>query len=286
MATQQSKEIVVNDAVRALLYEVTVNPKPGLVDPTRSGAHPDMDAFDFIDSALCLQPYFEKCFAAGAEFHEEDLRHLFSIIRGYGIVAEKEMFKTTSGLNTHKGAIFSLGILVTAVGYQQGHGEFLAQELPAIVQKMLVGMVEHDFANTSLKKEQELTAGERQFVKYGITGIRGEAAAGFPAVFEYGFPYLCETKGIRNERLVDTFMKIVSCTQDSNLIKRAGSLDIVAWAQRQAAEFLELGGSSTRNGSKKIRELDEIFTTKKLSLGGSADLLILTIFLGLLTSKL
>lgn len=286
MVIQLNQEKIVNIAIKSMLYEVTVNPKPGLVDPVRSGAHPDMDVFDFIDSALCLRPYFARCFSIGTTYNEQDLRGLFRDIRGYGIDAEKKMLTTTKGINTHKGAIFSLGILVTAVGYQSQQTNFLIDQLPVIISGMVEGLIGHDFVDVYSKKSSEMTAGEKQFVMYGIRGIRGQAVSGYPAVFKYGFPYLCQTTGTRNQRLLDTFMKIVSCTQDSNLIKRAGSVDIVDWVQSQAVEFLKLGGSKTKEGMKKLVELDCLFTKKKLSLGGCADMLILTIFLGLLTEYL
>lgn len=286
MTSRLEQEKVENDAIRAMLYEVSVNPKPGLVDPVRSGAHPDMDVFNFIDSALSLRPYFRKCFSSGVAFDGKDLRDLFDSIRADGIVAEKTMLAATKGLNTHKGAIFSLGILVTALGYQNQTRGLVVDELPAIVSSMLAGLLQDDFAGVQSKAPDRLTAGEKQFIKYGITGIRGQAAAGYPAVFKNGLPYLCQTTGTRNQRLLDTFMKIISCTQDSNLIKRAGNIEIVKQVQLQAVKFLKAGGSKTKAGMTLIREMDQFFTENHLSLGGSADMLILTIFLALLTENL
>ncbi|MGO3462939.1 MAG: triphosphoribosyl-dephospho-CoA synthase, partial [Lactiplantibacillus plantarum] len=96
-------KIIVNHALRALLYEVTVNPKPGLVDPLSAGPHPDMNAFMFIDSALSLAPYFNACAAAGVAYTAVDLTGLFKQIRGIGVQAEQTMFAATKGVNTHKG---------------------------------------------------------------------------------------------------------------------------------------------------------------------------------------
>jgi Triphosphoribosyl-dephospho-CoA synthetase len=100
------KDALVGDALRALLYEVSVNPKPGLVDPVSSGPHPDMDVFTFIDSSMSLRRYFSRCVEQGTTFQGDDLRALFLAIRPAGVEAEKAMFEATKGVNTHKGAIF------------------------------------------------------------------------------------------------------------------------------------------------------------------------------------
>jgi len=113
-------KIIVNHALRALLYEVTVNPKPGLVDPLSAGPHPDMNAFMFIDSALSLAPYFNACAAAGVAYTAVDLTGLFKQIRGIGVQAEQTMFAATKGVNTHKGAVFSLGGVLTGRASDSG----------------------------------------------------------------------------------------------------------------------------------------------------------------------
>lgn len=102
---------LVSTALAAMLYEVSVNPKPGLVDPVDAGPHPDMNVFMFIDSAVSLRRYFDECVAAGEQFTGglTALPDLFQTIRPAGIEAEKDMFGATHGVNTHKGAIFFTG---------------------------------------------------------------------------------------------------------------------------------------------------------------------------------
>lgn len=274
----ESTENIALNAVKALLYEVTTTPKPGLVDPASAGAHPDMDAFMFIDSALSLQKYFTVCATHGSEFSGDDLRELFGQIRTVGVQAERVMFSATNNVNTHKGAVFSLGVVVTAYAYQINHPELTIME---IVQRMLTDLTKNDFAGVESKTDADLTAGEREYLKYGITGIRGEAEAGFPTVFSWGIPALKLAHGTTNQKLLTVLMTIVQHSVDTNLIKRAGTDEIISWVQAQADRFFELGGSTTDQGMQLLIELDQTFTDRMLSLGGSADLLILTIFIGL-----
>ncbi|KZL38918.1 triphosphoribosyl-dephospho-CoA synthase [Secundilactobacillus collinoides] len=273
-----SQEAIVSAALRALLYEVTVNPKPGLVDPVSNGPHPDMNAFMFIDSAVSLRAYFEECARLGTAFTGHDLTALFAQIRPVGVQAEKTMFQATRNTNTHKGAIFSLGILVTAAAYQ---GDGTTNELMQIVRQMLTGLTKNDFVGLPDKPEAELTAGERQFLKYGIKGIRGESEAGYPTVMTYALPELRQSVGTINQRLLDVLLTIVRHSVDTNLVKRAKSDSIIDWAHDQADRYFEWGGSKTAEGMTFLHELNATFTERHLSLGGSADLLILTIFLGI-----
>ena len=103
-------------SVRALLYEVTTTPKPGLVDRRNSGSHKDMDVFTFMDSAAALYPYFEACARMGCGTAERPASETFEALRPLGCEAEGEMLEATGGVNTHKGAVFSVGIVCAALG--------------------------------------------------------------------------------------------------------------------------------------------------------------------------
>ena len=103
-------------AVRALLYEVTTTPKPGLVDRRNSGSHRDMDVFTFMDSAAALYPYFEVCARTGRETAEQPAPETFAALRPLGREAEGEMLDATGGVNTHKGALYSFALLLSALG--------------------------------------------------------------------------------------------------------------------------------------------------------------------------
>lgn len=274
----------VNFAQKGLLYEVSLNPKPGLVDPASTGAHHDMDVFTFIDSSLALTPYFNAAYQTGFDFREDDLTQLFTQLRQHGIAAENAMFTATNGVNTHKGAIFSLGILLGATGYCYHQQLTTLTHLQATIKAMLATLITTDFQ--SLATKTTLTAGEAQFLKYQVTGIRGEAAAGYPTVFDLALPQLQKTTGTLSQRLLDTLMYLAGNTEDSNLIKRAGQLDILTEMHAWTNQYFNLGGSKTADGIAFLHRLDDQFKERNLSLGGSADLLILTIYTGLLTATI
>ncbi|KRL81266.1 triphosphoribosyl-dephospho-CoA synthase [Lactobacillus ultunensis] len=263
---------IAQNAEKALLYEVVTNPKPGLVDPVDNGPHPDMNVYLFINSSLSLDDYFEEAAKIGYNFDNNDLRQMFILLRQAGIKAEKSMFKATQNINTHKGAIFSLGLFVCASSYCQKHSDI---DEFTVIQAMTRGLVKHDLG------QKNETAGERQFLKYGKGGVRAEAEAGYPLVKEIALPFLAQTTGDLNTRLLDTLMKIVSQIEDSNLIKRAGGIEVIQWAHKQAEKYLTLGGYQTENGKEFLLNLNQIFKKRNYSLGGSADLLIITIFMAL-----
>ncbi len=104
-------------ATKALLYEVTISPKAGLVSRLSNGSHRDMDFYTFIDSSLSLNKYFSECFIYGQE-NDFYSPNFFKNLRDLGKKAEKEMYEATNGINTHKGTIFSMGILISVLaGY-------------------------------------------------------------------------------------------------------------------------------------------------------------------------
>lgn len=278
---------VVNAALTGMFYEVSLNPKPGLVDPISNGAHKDMDIFTFIDSSLSLQPYLNEAYRIGSQFEGQDFSEMFSILRNEGIKAEKEMFEATSGVNTHKGAIFSLGIMITAVAYTTQHGITNLFDIQKIIRKMTKNLVKNDLDKKALLiSNKQRTAGESQFLEYQITGIRGEAANGFPIVMDLALPFICEQSGSLSQRLLNTLMKIAGSIDDTNLIKRAGNTKISSDMHDWSITFFENGGSQKQEGIEFLNNLDKTFIQRNLSMGGAADNLILTIFLARLVGYL
>lgn len=267
---------IANNAVKALLYEAATGPKPGLVDPMDSGPHPDMDIYLFIDSSLSLQNYFQQAELIGRNFTGSDLRQLFHELRQAGINAEKDMFNATNGVNTHKGAVFALGIFVCAESYSLK----TQTDIFATIKKMCHGLMAHDLNQKQLSRS-DLTAGEKQFERYHLGGARETAESGYPAVEKIALPFLKQSRGSIQVRLLDTFMKIATVTSDSNLIKRAGTIEIISWLHRSAQHYLDLGGYFTKSGRQYLTKLNQIFNANNYSLGGCADLLIVTIFMGL-----
>ncbi|MFT8328470.1 MAG: triphosphoribosyl-dephospho-CoA synthase [Oenococcus oeni] len=266
-------------ALKALIYEVSVFPKPGLVDPLDNSTHPDMTVFTFIDSSFSLEKYFLEVSKTAAQFRGKDLRDLFYQIRPLGIQAEKDMYAATKGVNTHKGAIFSLGIVLAASVYSKS---LKTENVLTVVKKMMKGIVTRDLEN----KKNFQTAGEIQFEKYRLTGIRGQAEAGFPIVSCFALPFFNKRKGSLNDRLLDTLLLIARHNPDSNLIKRAGNPDVIEKVNSQIDEYFDLGGSQSQAGRKQLEKINNYFNRFNLSLGGAADMLILTIYFALIEKNI
>lgn len=262
-------------AQQSLLYEVCTTPKPGLVDCHNSGSHRDMDLFTFMSSSAALFPYFETCARIGLESTALPPQAVFSRLRMPGKLAEQAMEEATDGVNTHKGAIFSMGILCAAAGR-------LPQDLrtPEAVcaqcAAMLEGITTRDFAGITL--ENAVTNGQKLYVQYGITGIRGQAEAGFPAVLEAGLPTL-EAGLARGLSLNDAgcaaLLHLMVAVTDTNLIKRSDLQTRNTVTERIACLLQE----TPFPRQEELKRLDEDFIQKNLSPGGSADLLAITYFL-------
>lgn len=189
------------------------------------------------------------------------------------------MFAATKGVNTHKGTIFSLRILIGAVGVlKQGNQMINRANLQRVVRQMLADLLATDL--DGLKKDTKLTAGEQQYLAYGHTGIRGEAASGFPTIFEYGLPTLVNRQGAtQNDRQLEALLVMARHTGNSTLIKRAGDPAILKWKDQQLYHLFDLGELGTSEGRQFLTALETTFSASHLSLGGAADLLIATIFL-------
>lgn len=274
-ARQWMTEYVGVRAFLALNKEYATTPKPGLVDRNNRGAHKDMGMSHFFASANALRPYFSRFAEAGWLTRDAAPEETFRCIRAIGIEAEQAMFKATHGVNTHKGAIFSIGLLCAAAGRlcpELWKPETLLAECAA----MTTGVTQQDFAGVTV--ETAKTAGERIYAAYGITGVRGQAEAGFPAVAEVGLPIL--RQGLRqglslNDAGCATLLHLIAATDDTNLIHRSDRETQLA-VKAQIADLLK---AEPFPSPDRITELDREFIEKNLSPGGSADLLALTYFL-------
>ncbi len=174
---------IASTAARALMYEVSVSPKPGLVDRFNCGAHSDMNFFTFIDSAMALIPHFNDFVLLGIENYNVSPQDAFSAVRPNGIKGEKSMYLATKGVNTHKGAIFSMGLICLSIGYLYGkNARFTIAEIRRICACMAA---DHDFGSLA---DNAKTNGERIYFRYGITGARGEAMGGFANLFTLALP--------------------------------------------------------------------------------------------------
>ena len=274
-ARQWMCEYIATWAYTALTQELSTTPKPGLVDRNNAGAHRDMTPRHFFASATALRPFFHKFAEQGFLTRDDTPGETFNAIRPLGLEAEQAMLQATGGVNTHKGAIFSLGLLCAAAG-RLGPEGWKADALLNESTSMTKGLVEKDFADVT--EDSAKTAGERLFARYGITGVRGQAEQGFPAVRNVGLPMLM--KGLKeglslNDAGCATLLHLLAAAEDTNLIKRGG-LETANEVQAQVADLLK----DTPFPSKDtILELDRQFIAENLSPGGSADLLAITYFL-------
>ncbi len=253
-------------AVQSLLCEVYATPKPGLVDQNNNGSHKDMDLPLFLTSAAVLWRYFRQC--AGIGLAGGQPKAVFEKLRRAGMEAETRMLRATGGVNTHKGAIFSLGILCGAAAMVSPRH----WKDPAVLSRQAAaiagGVVRNDYACM----ETPVTAGEKLFARYGITGARGQAEAGFPAAFRVGLPALEAglEKGLSfNDSLCAALLHIIATTRDTNLIKRGG---MAACGQIQAM-LQSLLHTDPYPPKEILEDLDKAFIRQNLSPGGSADLL-------------
>lgn len=273
-------------AQRALLYEVTITPKPGLVDRANAGAHADMDIFTFIDSACALREYFEACAQIGLDFRGKQPGDCFDALRTPGLVAEQAMKHATSGVNTHKGAIFSLGIYCAALG--MGYDGESSDVQAAFVRcgEMTRERMAQEMERICMQEAQ--TFGEAIYKKKRIGGVRAEAASGFAAVRETALPRLHAAlkAGLSlNDAGLCALVSLMACTQDTNAVRRGG--EKMAERIRQSAQVLDARiADHLREGKlacqmdsihQVLGRWDEAFTEKHISPGGCADLLALTL---------
>lgn len=269
LETANQAAFIASLAYQALIQEVRTTPKPGLVDEHNTGSHTDMDLPLFLKSAAALQPYFYEAACIGAKgFSPADT---FAQLRQAGIRAEADMYAATGGINTHKGAIFTMGLLCAAAAKHSDSTYILLE-----CRSMARGLVEKDFAGVTMENAQ--TAGQRLFAKYGITGIRGQAEKGFPAVASTGLPLLraCLRKGLSlNDAGCVALLYIIGAAEDTNLIARSDP-DTARGVTRQILNIL---GDTPTPSLTVIEQLDREFIEKNLSPGGSADLLAATYFL-------
>lgn len=267
---------------QAILLEVSTHPKPGLVTRLTNGAHKDMSIFTFMMSSAVLAKAFHDLQDIG-QAHRGTLAELFSKVRSYGVSAEKELLRVTKGVNTQRGILFAGGIVSAVSGYAMNMG-LNKEALIPLIQEMTAGLVAKELKNCN---HAAMTAGEKLYHRYGITGIRGEVENGFPSVLNYGLPALSEAlkKGAMiNDALVHTLLTLMTVVEDSNVIWRT-DYETLLEVQRIAKDILHKGSVFTDAGRMAIAGTERYFLQRRISPGGSADLLSVTITLYLLANR-
>jgi len=256
-------------AIASLHAELVCAPKPGLVTPFDTGSHHDMDAATFIRSLFALRGYFAAIADAGAR------QATFEQLQILGLSAERAMRRATGGINTHRGAIFSLGLLVAAAA------SLRAQRVSTSAEAVC-GEVASRWGAPILAAPVDCTShGQRVAQRHGAQGAREEAARGFPALREIAIPALkkaLDATADRNAAMVQTLMSLVATTEDTNILHRAGAPGL-ALARRRSREFLDGGGIHAPGWEARLASLGRDFESMRLSPGGSADLLACAWFL-------
>lgn len=272
--SEYDREYIGRLAKECLIREVDTTPKPGLVDRRNNGSHQDMTLSTFYASATALEEYFSECVDCGRITAQKSAEETFTELRALGKQAEAYMYKATNGVNTHKGAIYSLGVLCGAIG-RLWTPERPFADLDTIM-NMCRQLVERSIA-ADFATENATTAGLKAYRNAGITGIRGEVADGFPSVINVSLPAYLDAlnHGIEEEHAgAITLLHLVATVQDTALYHRGGT-EGVTYAAESARDLLK---RTPYPSTEQIEALDDAFIQRNLSPGGSADLLAVTYF--------
>ena len=257
--------------VEALLDEARLSPKPGLVDSRGSGAHHDLNLALMCRSANALRPAFVAMARAGQQAGAPSLA-LRETLGRLGRDAEATMLASSGGVNTHRGAIWALGLLVAAAAIAPGNNN--AAQTAAIAAAIAKQRDRFAPAQTGHK-------GELACRRFKVAGARGQAQAGFPQVIAHGLPELQRSRargdGETAARL-NALLAILSRLDDTCVLSRCGAATL-AQLQQAAAAVLAAGGAATLPGRRALRQLDDLAQASQASPGGAADLLAATLFL-------
>ncbi len=264
-------------AVDALIDEADLSPKPALVDRRSSGAHQDLHLGLMHSSALSLWPAFKEMAEAAIQIGEigQPLREAIGRIGREGEVA---MMRTTDGVNTHRGAIWALGLLVTAAALD-----------PSDLSPAGLGLRAGCLALIEDRQQPAFNShGAEVARKFGAMGAREQAQMGFPAVTQTGLPQLKRSRaanqGEQNARL-DALLAIMTTLSDTCVLYRAGEQGLRTM-QLGAQRVLDAGGSATLSGRRALHALDRQLLSLNASPGGAADLLAACLFIDCLEPAL
>lgn len=257
-------------AVDALIDEAELSPKPGLVDRRGGGAHGDMNLALMQASALSLWPCFRHM-AEAAQVHGEINPSLRMALGKTGRDGEAAMLATTKGVNTHRGAIWALGLLIAAKAVQPD-----TQDAATIaIRAGRIALIEDPAAPASNSH------GAQVLRRYGALGAREQAQLGFPAVIEVGLPQLLRSRAAgvsENHTRLDALLALMAVLSDTCVLWRSGAQGLAA-LQEGARAVLDAGGSASLAGRRRLQALDALLLQLNASPGGAADLLAACLFL-------
>lgn len=240
----------------SISLELNLDPKFGLVTKYSQGSHKDMDYKLMIEAKKAILPYFYDMFLAVVRT-KKNLKDILIIVKKIGIEAEKAMYKTTNGINAYKGLIFHLGLIVTAYSFIISRNE----------DKTFLEVIKQ-LAKDFFKSKADLnTFGQYAYNKYNISGAIGEALEGYTHISK-ALEYLTN---FSDSSLIQTLIYLISEIEDTTLLKRAKTYDYYLEVKNKFRD-LEINKNSIEN-------LTQYCIKHNLSFGGSADLLIVTIFI-------
>jgi triphosphoribosyl-dephospho-CoA synthase len=260
-------------AVQALIEEAELTPKTALVDKRGSGAHTDLSLMLMRRSAYCLEPWFERM--ALVSFQRIPSVRLRESLGAIGRWAEQSMLLSTGGVNSHRGSIWTLGLLVSAAAMGNSSPETITMRAGRLA----------CFRDWSAPKHE--SNGSRVIQLYQVSGAQGEAQAGFPHVITAGLPMLNRSRlqgASETKARLDGLLAIMASLNDTCLLHRGG-LVALHTAQAGASTILAAGGTATIQGWELLLRLDRDLLALNASPGGCADLLAATLFLDFIVNS-
>ncbi|MDO5650791.1 MAG: triphosphoribosyl-dephospho-CoA synthase [Moraxella sp.] len=273
-----------NHAVQALLDEVSLTPKPALVDRRGNGAHHDLTFEIMVASAKSLYPAF-FAMAQKANEYKSICSALRMAIGKIGRNAETEMLRITGGVNTHRGAIWTLGLLVTSASLLLSHHNRMISLASKEVCQIAGGIACIEDSSITTKKET-LSHGELIWQKYQIGGARQQAQQGFPMIVEQGLPRLRYSRyqgDLEEHARLNALLAIMSELGDTCVLHRSG-IDGLHVMQDGAKQLLALGGFGNPLARKLYQDYEQKLLVLRASAGGAADLLAGTLFVDWISS--
>ena len=271
--------IIAHLATRALHAELDTTPKPGLVDKDNSGAHRDMDHALMSRSIRAIHPYFVRLallgFAADMPNHDDIVKT--------GIEAERAMFEATNGVNTYKGALFSMGLAVVAAAGKAWQGSSITpQTLSAAISKLAFAFP--DTKGTHGSKAKQTAASETATFK----GALDNAREGYPMLFNDWLPFYANlSKNGEPHALHLTLLRIMCDLDDTNIVYRT-SLAMMKQVKEESRSVLSRWSEATHgtpqadggtNLDTILGDMNRSFVQRNISPGGSADMLSLVVFI-------
>ncbi len=258
---------------QSLKEEVTAHPKFGLVTKVNSGKHKDMDYNTFIESIEVLKPYFAEYAFEGFDFGEAT----FGKLRKIGVRAEKALLEKTKGVNTYKGVIFLLGILIPSI-VDVVYNNKIFEEIQENIKYLSVDILK-DFDNLDekIKNNETLTYGEKIYKEYGITGVRGEVKNGLEIAFELAKQFRNPMEN--NNDLVINILLNSMAQLDDTVILHKHSIETLSYIKNRSYDIIKHGDIDSDIWRSNIEKFTEECIELNISPGGSADIVSVVLIL-------